>query len=121
VAYIGAAVVANLLVKPFVGRDRPPGAGRRRPGPLTSSFPSGHAATDVAFTIAASFEIPLLFLPLAMATAAAHWSLVRSRGHYASDVFVGGAIGVGVALAVHTILSARNREPATEPEGTSQL
>lgn len=45
-------------------------------------------------------EIPALFPPLALATCAAHWSMVRSRGHYPSDVFFGGSRGVAVALAV---------------------
>ena len=100
VCYAIAAVVANLLIKPVVGRERPPGSGRGRPGPITSSFPSGHAATDVAFTLGVVQEIPALFPPLALATCAAHWSMVRSRGHYPSDVFFGGSLGVAVALAV---------------------
>ena len=96
VCYVGAAV-AQLLIKPVVGRSRPPGAGRRRIGPVTSSFPSGHAASDLAFNLAVSQEIPLLFVPLSAATMAAHWSLVRSRGHYVTDVLAGGALGVVVA------------------------
>ena len=94
-----AAVVANLVIKPLVGRDRPPGSGEGRPGPVTSSFPSGHTATDLAFSLAVSQEIPVLFIPLTVATLAAHWSMIRSRGHYPSDVFVGGAVGVAVASA----------------------
>ncbi len=100
------AVVANLLIKPVVGRDRPPGSGSGRPGPVTSSFPSGHAATDVAFTLGVVQEIPALFPPLALATSAAHWSMVRSRGHYPSDVFFGGVLGVAVALAVRRLWPA---------------
>ena len=96
--YAVAAVVANLG-KPMVGRARPPGAGDGRPGPVTSSFPSGHTATDLAFSLAASQEIPALLIPFTAATLAAHWSMIRSRGHYPTDVFVGGAVGVGVALA----------------------
>ena len=96
--YAFTAVVANLVIKPVVGRKRPPGAGEERTGPVTSSFPSGHAATDLAFTLGASQEIPALFLVLAPATTAAHWSLVRSRGHYPTDVLVGGVVGVAVAL-----------------------
>jgi membrane-associated phospholipid phosphatase len=99
VCYSTAAIVANVLIKPFVSRSRPPGSGRGRPGPVTSSFPSGHAATDLAFTLGVAQEIPALFVPLAVGTSAAHWSLVRSRGHYPSDVFVGGVVGIGVALA----------------------
>lgn len=98
-SYAAAAIVANLGIKPLVGRRRPPGAGEDRPGPITSSFPSGHTATDLAFSLAAAQEMPALLAPFTAATMAAHWSMIRSRGHYPSDVFVGGAVGVGVALA----------------------
>ncbi len=97
VCYGLTGILANLVIKPVVRRSRPPGAGENRTGPVTSSFPSGHAATDLAFTLAAAQEIPLLFLVLAPATTAAHWSLIRSRGHYPSDVFVGGVLAVVVA------------------------
>ena len=90
------AIAANVIVKPLVRRPRPPGAGEDRTGPVTSSFPSGHAATDLAFTLGASQEMPLLFLVLAPVTTAAHWSLVRSRGHYPSDVFAGGLLAIAV-------------------------
>ena len=103
VCYGVTAVVANLVIKPLVGRSRPPRAGENRPGPVTSSFPSGHAATDLAFTLAAAQEIPLLFLALGPATTAAHWSLVRSRGHYPSDVFAGGVLAVVVVLVAWKI------------------
>lgn len=93
------AALVQILVKPFIGRRRPRRAGRMRMGPVTSSFPSGHAASDLAFTIGASQELPLVFVPLSAATLAGHWSLVRSRGHYLSDVLAGGALGVAVALA----------------------
>ncbi|HEX2043402.1 MAG TPA: phosphatase PAP2 family protein [Acidimicrobiales bacterium] len=98
VCYASTAVVANVVVKPLVRRSRPPGAGEGRVGPFTSSFPSGHAATDLAFTLAAAQEMPALFLALAPATMAAHWSLVRSRGHYPSDVFFGGVLAIAVVL-----------------------
>ncbi len=98
VCYGATAIVGNLMIKPLVARPRPPRAGENRTGPVTSSFPSGHAASDLAFTLAASQEIPVLFVALAPATMAAHWSLVRSRGHYPSDVFAGGVLAVAVAL-----------------------
>ncbi len=94
-----AAALTQILVKPMVGRSRPPGSGRGRIGPVTSSFPSGHAASDLAFNLAVAKELPLLFIPLSGATFAAHWSLVRSRGHYVTDVLAGGALGVAVAAA----------------------
>ncbi len=103
VCYGLTAIVGNLVLKPLVGRSRPPGAGEGQSGPVTSSFPSGHAATDLAFTLAASQEIPLLFVVLGPATTAAHWSLVRSRGHYPSDVFAGGLLAVAVVLVAWRI------------------
>lgn len=100
-----AAIVANLIIKPVVGRSRPPGAGEGRPGPVTSSLPSGHTATDLAFALGVAQEIPVLFIPLTILTCASHWSLVRSRGHYPSDVLVGGAVGFVAALGVRLVWS----------------
>ena len=115
-----AAVVANLGIKPLVGRSRPPGAGEGRPGPVTSSFPSGHTATDLAFSLAAAQEIPVLLIPFTAATLAAHWSMIRSRGHYPTDVFVGGAVGVAVALAAWKLWPAGGRGgPTARPGGSS--
>jgi undecaprenyl-diphosphatase len=110
-----------MVIKPLVGRSRPPGAGQNRTGPVTSSFPSGHAATDLAFTLAASQEMPLLFFVLAPATTAAHWSLVRSRGHYPSDVFAGGVLAVAVALLAWRMWppGPATGEPEPEAEETA--
>ncbi len=100
VQYGATAVVANLVVKPLVGRSRPPGSGKGRRGPVTTSFPSGHAATDLAFSLGAALELPVLLVPLSGATMAAHWSLVRSRGHYPTDVLAGGTLAVILTLAL---------------------
>jgi membrane-associated phospholipid phosphatase len=100
VAYAIAAVLANMVMKPLVHRRRPAGSGQARIGPLTSSFPSGHAATDLAFVFGVSQRSPALFAPLAACTIAAHWSLVRSRAHHVSDILVGGALGIAVAVVV---------------------
>jgi membrane-associated phospholipid phosphatase len=117
-----AAVVGNLVVKPLVRRSRPPGSGKGRTGPVTTSFPSGHAATDLAFTLGASLELPMLFVPLSGATMAAHWSLVRSRGHYPSDVLVGGTVAVVLALVMWKVWPPRHgaeeRRPDAEPVAT---
>jgi undecaprenyl-diphosphatase len=103
VCYAATGLVANVLVKPLVGRRRPPPARHKLFGPATSSFPSGHSATDVAFVFGAAQEVPAAFLPLGVLALAAHWSLVRSRGHYPSDIVAGGLIGLGVALAARRI------------------
>ena len=126
----GAAALGQVIIKAFVGRHRPTGSGWLRAGPVTSSFPSGHAATDLAFNIGASQELPLLFFPLSAATLAAHWSIVRSRGHYLSDVLAGGGLGIVVALAAwrlwppggtdeHDEASPVRLERAAEPDEMS--
>lgn len=116
VCYAAAAVVGNLVVKPLVRRPRPPEAGEGRVGPVTTSFPSGHAASDLAFAFGVAQVLPLLLVPLSGATLTAHWSLVRTRGHYAGDVLLGGALGIGVALAVRRLWPIT--EAAEAPAGT---
>jgi membrane-associated phospholipid phosphatase len=114
-----AAVLGNLVIKPVVRRSRPPGSGKGRTGPVTTSFPSGHAATDLAFTLGASLELPVLFVPLSGATMAAHWSLVRSRGHYPTDVLAGGTLAVLLALIMWKVWPPRrttdNGAPTVAP------
>ena len=110
VAYGIAAVLANMVCKPLVRRRRPSGSDQARIGPLTSSFPSGHAATDLAFIFGVSQRLPALFPALAATTFAAHWSLVRTRAHHLTDVLAGGAIGIGVAVGVGAFWPAK--EPA---------
>ena len=111
-----AAALAQVVVKVVVGRSRPVGSGLMRLGPVTSSFPSGHAATDLAFNIGASQEIPALFFPLSAATLAAHWSIVRSRGHYMTDVLAGGGLGIAVALAAWRLWPPGDKEKEEEGE-----
>ncbi len=97
----------HLPIKRLVGRRHPRGAGLMRLGPATSSFPSGHAASDLSFTFGVAQELPLLFIPLSAATVSAHWALIRGREHYPSDVFAGGALGIAVALAAWIIWPPR--------------
>jgi undecaprenyl-diphosphatase len=123
VGYAVAAVLANVVVKPLVHRRRPAGSEQARIGPLTSSFPSGHAATDLAFVFGVSQVVPAAFLPLSACTVAGHWSLVRTRAHHLSDVLAGGALGIAVAFAVGTLWpadNAGNGDP-NGPERTTTL
>ena len=106
VCYLAAAAV-HLPMKALVGRRHPPGAARLQLGPFTSSFPSGHAASDLAFAFGAAQELPRAFVPLAACTTAVHWSLVRKRAHYPTDVIAGGALGIAVALAAWKLCPPR--------------
>jgi undecaprenyl-diphosphatase len=107
VCYLVAAFIANIVIKPLVRRRRPQGAGEGRIGPYTSSFPSGHTASDSAFVFGAAQESPLLLIPLAGAATAAHWSLIRSEKHHVSDVLGGGVIGLGVAYIMGKLWPAK--------------
>ena len=97
VCYLSAAAV-HLPIKAAVGRRHPPGSARLQLGPVTSSFPSGHAASDLAFVLGAAQEWRALFFVLSPATMAVHWSLMRKRAHYPSDVLAGGALAIVVVL-----------------------
>jgi undecaprenyl-diphosphatase len=120
VSYV-AAVVAHLAVKAFVRRTRPPGASTHTSiGPLTSSFPSGHCASELAFSLGAAQEVPWLFVPLYAATLAGEWSLVRSRAHYPSDIFAGAAISVAVALVARRVWPPHRTEAGELPEAADQ-
>ena len=102
VCYLSASAV-HLPIKALVGRRHPPGSALLQLGPFTSSFPSGHAAADLAFVFGAAQEVPKAFIPLAACSVAVHWSLIRKRAHYPTDVLAGGALGIGVALAVRKL------------------
>ena len=118
VSYAVAAILANVVMKPLFHRRRPAGSEQARIGPLTSSFPSGHAATDLAFVFGVSQRSPALFAPLAACTVAAHWSLVRSRAHHVGDIFVGGALGIAVAAAVGALWPGAD---SSSPEDNDDL
>jgi membrane-associated phospholipid phosphatase/diacylglycerol kinase family enzyme len=97
-----ASFTANAVCKPLLPRRRPAAAElpayQTLPDPPTSSsFPSGHAASAVAFTTAVGLESPKLALALAPVAVAVAYSRVHVGVHWASDVVAGGALGVGVA------------------------
>ena len=46
---------------------------------------------------------------------AVHWSLVRKRGHYPSDVLAGGALAIVVALAMWKLRPPGRPEAGNEP------
>ncbi len=96
-----ASALANGPVKWAVGRPRPNGvalAGLRRGGgsPGTSSFPSGHTASAIAFSVAASAEYPLAATVLAPAAFCVALARMRSLRHYPTDVLGGAAIGAAI-------------------------
>ena len=105
-----ASAIANGPAKWLVRRGRPGGARladlpRRDRPPSTSSFPSSHTATAVAFAVAASAQYPPaapVLVPAALGVGLARVYAVR---HYPTDVLAGAALGTAIgattAYSVH--------------------
>jgi membrane-associated phospholipid phosphatase len=96
------SAITNGLVKSLFGRVRPPEHftddeplpyGMRRP--ITSSFPSGHAATAFmsAVLLSKGTRAGPFYFSLAALVAA---SRVYTRMHHTSDVVVGAALGLAL-------------------------
>ena len=118
---IACSATASLLhmpIKRAFKRPRPRGAGSGTIGPLSSSFPSGHTASDLGFMFGAAQELPVLLIPLSLGTLGSHWSLLRTRKHYPSDIIAGGAIALAVSAAAWK-LRPPNAGPTHDPGGAA--
>ena len=100
VAIALTSAVANLVLKPIAGRQRPAPSdnhpvpeSRRVRQPASRSFPSGHAASAFAFATAMGRAAPRLRLPLYLAAATVAYSRVHTGVHYPSDVAAGAIVG----------------------------
>jgi membrane-associated phospholipid phosphatase len=95
---VSGSALANLIIKPLVRRTRPPGSADNRSASPTSSFPSGHTTSAVAFTVGAAQEEPVLLAPLAAAAFLVGREQARSSRHFRGDVIAGAALGTAVGL-----------------------
>jgi diacylglycerol kinase family enzyme len=96
------STLTNLPAKQLIARVRPelaltPEVRRLARVPTSTSFPSGHAASAMAFATAVSSELPRLRVPIGGLAAAVGFSRVYTGVHYPADVLVGAAIGTAVA------------------------
>ena len=97
-----ASTAANAVCKPLLPRRRPAAAElpayQKLPSPPTSSsFPSGHSASAVAFATAVGLESPRVGLALAPVAAAVSYSRMHVGVHWFSDVAAGALLGAGMA------------------------
>jgi diacylglycerol kinase family enzyme/membrane-associated phospholipid phosphatase len=85
----------------------------RRTGhlPPSGSFPSGHAASAAAFSVAAGLAKPTLAAPLVGLAGAVAYSRVYTGANYPSDVLAGTALGVSVAAAANRLAPTRTPDP----------
>lgn len=121
------SAVANGVLKPLIRRRRPdaeltPIIRRLKRTPVTTSFPSGHAASAAAFATGVAMENAALGAAVAPLAGAVAFSRIHVGVHHASDVVAGAALGAGVALAglrwwpAHPGVPARIRETSAAPE-----
>ena len=116
IGMVTASTASNVLAKGLVRRPRPAGEvpPDRRPGrtPVTTSFPSGHAAAAAAFATGAGLEMPALAAPVGALAAAVGISRVVNGVHYPSDIAGGWAVGVGVGMLTLRWWPLRRSQPA---------
>lgn len=112
-----ASASANLFGKNLFPRRRPaaelvPARRRLVRRPTSSSFPSGHSASAVAFATAVALEHRRAGAVLAPLAAGVAYSRVHTGVHWPSDVAAGAAIGVGAAFATTHWWPRRPERPA---------
>ncbi|OON81947.1 bifunctional phosphatase PAP2/diacylglycerol kinase family protein [Streptomyces tsukubensis] len=112
-----ASVTVNTIGKRSVRRSRPildtvPLVRQLKRQPVTTSFPSGHAASAAAFATGVALESQGWGAALAPLAASVALSRVYTGVHYPSDVLVGAALGVGAALTVRGLVPTRRQLPS---------
>jgi membrane-associated phospholipid phosphatase len=111
--------IATVVIKQLTHRHRPyqddPANPRLWEGPIAdwhyNSFPSGHTST--AFALATLFssvyrdKIWVGILSYGIATGVA-WSRVYDNQHWASDVFIGAALGFAIGKTVYHVMQGNS-------------
>ena len=111
--------MANLILKPLVGGERPDpqtlSSARRLKGqPLSGAFPSGHSASAAAFATGASLSWPVLTPILAPLAGLVGYSRIHTGAHWLSDVLAGLALGTGIGIVTNVALTDRDTDAHTE-------
>ncbi|MGX1565236.1 phosphatase PAP2 family protein [Streptomyces sp. NPDC055506] len=109
-----ASLAINTLGKRSVRRPRPaldpvPLIRQLKRQPITTSFPSGHAASAAAFATGVALESPAWGAVVAPVAASVALSRVYTGVHFPSDVLAGAALGAGAAFAVRGLVPTRSQ------------
>ncbi|MFG2312311.1 bifunctional phosphatase PAP2/diacylglycerol kinase family protein [Streptomyces sp. NPDC048566] len=112
-----ASAVINTVGKRSVRRSRPaldpvPAVRRLKRQPITTSFPSGHAASAAAFATGVALESRGWGAAVAPLAGAVALSRVYTGVHFPSDVLAGAVLGAGAAYAVRGLVPTRDRQAA---------
>ena len=113
-----ASAVTNVVFKTLLPRARPlpeqlPVFRFVHPQPKSSSMPSGHSASAVAFAVGAGLVRPALGVALAPAALGVAYSRVHTGAHWPSDVLFGSALGAGAAMVTRHWWPVRPPIPQT--------
>ncbi|MGK3955180.1 bifunctional phosphatase PAP2/diacylglycerol kinase family protein [Arthrobacter sp. R4] len=117
IAQAVASAVTNMGFKTLLPRARPlpehlPVFRFVHPQPTSSSMPSGHSASAIAFAVGAGLVKPVVGAALAPVAVGVAYSRVHTGAHWPSDVFFGSAIGAGAALITRKWWPVRPPFPA---------
>jgi undecaprenyl-diphosphatase len=110
-----SSAVVHLVLKPLGRRRRPDRAryqvptARQVPMPISTSFPSAHAASAAAFTTGVATALPEAGIPLTTAAALVAYSRVHTGVHYPVDVIAGSVAGTAVAQVVVAVIDRGRR------------
>jgi undecaprenyl-diphosphatase len=124
VALVTATLAADgisLLLRQWIGRDRPPLV-YADPKPLvgvphSGAFPSGHAASAFAAATVIAWASRRLAIPAYVLAAIVAWSRVYVGVHWPLDVIGGAALGTLVAIALLRLSEAPRRSLRAPREG----
>ena len=116
-----ASAAVNIVGKHLLPRARPQASSLPlyrflNPQPTSSSLPSGHSASAVAFAAGVGLVSPRLGIALAPVAAAVAYSRVHTGAHWPSDVVLGSALGAGAAFATRSWWPRQEAAPAPHCE-----
>jgi undecaprenyl-diphosphatase len=118
-ATVWTADILAIALKGAAGRERPyeviPAADPLLRWDVSSSLPSGHAATSAAGAVILAFLLGRYGLPLALLAMAIGFSRVYIGVHYPLDVLAGAAIGIAVGLVAAAIVRRLRPTSAAPP------
>lgn len=113
------SLVANQVSKRLHRRPRPslaqvPQQRIAHRIPASTSFPSGHSASAMAFAAGVSAEWPILSVPLRALAGLVGFSRVATGAHYPSDVAAGFALGEAVAWLTTRLVPVERVDPLSD-------